>query len=164
MKKPLKPVVLIPSTLALALAGFSFSSPSLAQDAPETLEECAAFPDEVERLACYDEVATTTVPDTVEAMKKAKEEQAKQEFGLFTPGLGQQLDRLEVNFVSIHRNPLGKLEMMTNDGQLWVQVDTKRVIYPSQISGRIKKGSIGSYFFTPDTGDRPMKIKRVRKF
>jgi len=153
--------LIAPSVLAISL-GFIWVSavPATAQNAPSTFEECAGVPDDVERLACYDEVATSKVPDTINAMRQAKIEQQKREFGLFTPGPGQVLDELPVNIVSWRMNKLRKIELTTEDGAIWVQADTKTVYYPKTISGKIKKGMMGAYFFSPDTDDRAIKVER----
>src|SRR5210317_1181769 len=100
------------------------------QDAPNTFEECAVVPDDVERLACYDEVAFSKVPDTITAMREAKAEQQQREFGLFTPGPGQVLDELAVTIVSHRVNKLRKIELTTEDGAVWVQTDSKKIYYP----------------------------------
>lgn len=149
-------------SIVLGPGSFTYTTPALAQNAPATFEECAGVPDEVERLACYDEVASAKVPDTVAAMKRAQEQLQVDQFGLTTPGPGQKLDKMNISFVSVKRNALGKIVLTTEDGHVWVQADTKRVFYPKQISGRIRKGAIGSYFFTPDNKDRPIKVKRVK--
>ena len=47
--------------------------------APDSFEDCAGVPDDIERLACYDEVATEKAPDTIKAMREAKAEQQKRE-------------------------------------------------------------------------------------
>ncbi len=143
------------SVLAAPPAGY-------AQNAPASFEECAAVPDDVERLACYDEVATARVPDTVKAMRQAKEEQQVREFGLFSPGPGQILDELSVTVVSHKLNILKKIELTMEDGAVWVQTDTKKIFYPKTLTGVIKKGMMGSYIFSPDTDDRPMKVERKK--
>ena len=162
MTKTIKHAFLATGAIALGLGSFSYLLPALAQSAPTTFEECAGVPDEVERLACYDEVASAKVPDTVAAMKRAQEQQQVDQFGLTTPGPGQALDDLNISFVSVRKNALGKVVLTTEDGQVWQQADTKKVFYPKQISGRIRKGMMGAYFFTPDNKDRPIKVKRVK--
>lgn len=151
--------LILASSLGLGL--FTFGGAG-AQDAPDTFEECAGVPDDVERLACYDEVATATVPDTINAMRQAKVEQQKREFGLFTPGPGQILDELPVNIVKWRKNKLRKIELTTEDGAVWVQTDSKTVYYPTTLSGVIKKGLMGAYFFSPDTKDRAIKVERKK--
>lgn len=157
------PTRLILLTTAATLA-FSGLVPTLAaaQDAPATFEECAGVPDDVERLACYDEVANARVPDTIRAMKEAKAEQQKREFGLFTPGPGQVLDELTVTVVKAERNKLRKMVLTMDDGAVWEQADTKNVFYPKTLTGKIEKGMMGAYFFTPDSGEVPIKVKRVK--
>ncbi len=151
------------STICALSIGFAAgSSESFAQNAPSTYEECAVVPDDVERLACYDEVAFAKVPDTITAMREAKAEQQQREFGLFSPGPGQILDELAVTIVSHRLNKLRKVELTTEDGAVWVQADTKKVYYPKNMTGVIKKGMMGSYIFSPDTGDRPIKVSRKK--
>ncbi len=162
-----KPFPRIIRTTAYGLAfGLLTVVPAKAQDAPpeapQSFEECAGVPDDVERLACYDEVATAVVPDTVKAMREAKIEQQQREFGLIKPGPGEILDELPVKIVSWRRTPLRKVELTTEQGAVWVQTDTKTVYYPSTLTGVIKKGLMGSYFFSPDDGGRPIKVERKK--
>lgn len=153
------PVRLLLSLAALLALGIGSSA---AQDAPTTFEECAAVPNDVERLACYDEVAEARVPDTVAAMRAAREEEKKRKFGLFEEPIGRQLDELQVTFVKISKTIERKLRLETEDGQVWEQTDNKTAYYPSTISGTIKKGMMGSYIFSPDGNQRPIKVERVK--
>ena len=95
-------------------------------------------------------------------MKAAKAEQQVKMFGLVTPGPGQVLDELNVTFVSIRKNGIGKLVLTTADGDVWKQTDTKVVFYPSTVSGRIRKGMMGAYYFRPDSKQPPIKVERVK--
>jgi hypothetical protein len=147
-------------TLAVAL-------PAMAQDeglpakAPTTFQECAAVPHDEERLACYDEIANSQFPDTMKKMREAREAKKKKDFGLFLPGSGQELDELEVTFVSVRKNPYGKVVLTTADGQVWVQTDSKSLTYKQPISGKIKKALMGSYLFSPAGKERAIKIERI---
>ncbi len=162
MKSSAKNTVLTSTAIALFLGSFAFVGPGYSQGTPSSFEECAAVPDDVERLACYDEVATAKVPDTVAAMQQAKKEQQVKMFGLITPGPGQVLDELDITFVSIRKNGIGKLVLTTEDGQVWKQTGTEKVFYPSPVSGRIRKGMMGAYYFRPGTKEPPIKIERVK--
>lgn len=162
MKRSAKNTVLMSTAAALFMGGFALAQPGYAQGTPSSFEECAAVPDDIERLACYDEVATAKVPDTIAAMQKAKKEQQVKMFGLFTPGPGQVLDELDITFVSIRKSGIGKLVLTTEDGQVWKQTGTKKVFYPSPVSGQIRKGMMGAYYFRPDTKEPPIKIKRIK--
>lgn len=149
--------------VAVSLAA-PFASPAtvLAQGAPSTFEECAAVPDDVERLACYDEVATAKVPDTVTRMREAKAQQQKEDFGLVRPSSGTVMDELAVNVVRIERTLHGKARLFMEDGSVWEQTDTKKVYYPKTLTGLIKKGMMGSFIFSPDTKDKAIKVTRVQ--
>lgn len=157
------PIIFVFSaTFAMALGAVGGATQAFAQGAPETFEECAVVPDDVERLACYDEVAFAKTPDTITAMRQAKAEQQQRDFGLFTPGPGQILDELAVVIVKHRLNKLRKIELTTEDGAVWVQTDTKKVYYPKNLTGVIKKAMMGSYIFSPDTGDRAIKVARKK--
>lgn len=130
--------------------------------APTTFEECAKVQRDEERLACYDEIANSQFPDTVKKMREAREIKKKKDFGLFLPGPGQELDKVEITFVGIRKNPYGKTVLTTEDGQVWVQTDNKSVTYKSPISGVIKEGLMGSYLFSPHGKERAIKVERIR--
>ena len=147
--------------LAVSLV-VAMPSAAFAQGPPSTFEECAAVPDDVERLACYDEVATAVVPDTIKSMREAKAKQVKEEFGLFKPEPGQVLDRLPVTVVRVERTLHGKVRLIMEDGAVWVQTDSKGVYYPKTFTGVIKKAMMGSYIFSPDTKDKAIKVERIK--
>lgn len=157
-----KKIFLFSVPFGLIFGAATVPSEAFAQNAPGSFEECAVVPDDVERLACYDEVAFAKVPDTITAMREAKAEQQQREFGLFSPGPGQILDELAVTIVSHRLNKLRKIELTTEDGAVWVQTDTKIIYYPKTMTGVIKKAMMGSYIFSPDTKDRPMKVRRKK--
>ena len=148
------------AALAVVSASFVYPSGTFAQGAPSTFEECAGVLDDVERLACYDEVANAVVPDTVKSMREAKARQQVEEFGLIRPSPGEVLDELAVTVVAIERTLHGKARLIMESGAVWVQTDTKTVYYPKNLTGVIKKGMMGSYIFSPDTKDRAIKVKR----
>lgn len=133
-----------------------------AAQAPATFEECAKVQRDEERLACYDEIANSQFPDTIKKMREARELKKKKDFGLFLPGPGQELDKVEITFVGIRKNPYGKTVLTTEDGQVWVQTDSKSVTYKPPLSGIIKEGALGSYLFSPHGKERAIKVERIR--
>ncbi|HXV73813.1 MAG TPA: hypothetical protein VD713_03695 [Sphingomonadales bacterium] len=153
--------------LGLALPA-ALALPAVAQEegfpakAPTTFEECATVPRDEERLACYDEIANSQFPDTMQKMREARERKKKKDFGLFLPGPGQELDELEITFVNVRKNPYGKVVLTTEDGQIWVQTDNKSLTYKQPIKGIIKKGLMGSYIFSPEGKERAIKVERIR--
>lgn len=155
-------IFLFSASFALIFGAAAVPPEAFAQNPPISFEECAVVPDDVERLACYDEVAFAKVPDTITAMREAKAEQQQREFGLFSPGPGQILDELAVTIVSHRLNKLRKIELTTEDGAVWVQTDSKTIYYPKTLTGVIKKAMMGSYIFSPDTKDRAMKVRRKK--
>ena len=152
--------------LGAALAA-SLAVPAVAADedlpakAPTTFEECALVPRDDERLACYDEIANNKFPDTMKKMREARETKKKKDFGLFLPGPGQELDELAVTFVSVRKNPYGKVVLATEDGQIWVQTDDKSLTYKQPFKGIIKKGLMGSYVFSTEGNNRAIKVERI---
>lgn len=147
---------------ALALPAFAADDEDFPATAPTTFQECAVVPDDTLRLACYDEIANAQFPDTMKKMREARETKKKRDFGLFLTGPGQELDELEVTFINVRKNPYGKVVLTTEDGQIWVQTDSKSLTYKQPIKGTLKKALMGSYIFSPEGNNRAIKVERIR--
>lgn len=148
---------------ALFLIPVLASGPALSQEDPYL--KCVDVKKSKKRLACYDDVVKAQHPDLFEKIAKAKKEEQQEEFGqpVATEKGEKELDELEIVIVELGKNPYGKWLLITAGGQIWKQVDDVRIrLRGNNIKGRIKKGLMGSFFFTQEGKKYGFKVKRIR--
>lgn len=148
---------------ALFLIPVLASGPALSQEDPYL--KCVDVKKSKKRLACYDDVVKAQHPDLFEKIAKAKKEEQQEGFGqpVATEKGEKELDELEIVIVELGKNPYGKWLLITDGGQIWKQVDDVRIrLRGKNLKGRIKKGLMGSFFFTPEGKKYGFKVKRIR--
>lgn len=98
-------------------------------------------------------VPSTKVNDAVQA--------GRQRFGVrdIRP---EEPDFIDIVIISIGKTKLGKLIYHTQDGQVWLQSDTRRppAYRKTPFAARINKGSMGSFFIKPDRGGYSVRVQR----
>jgi hypothetical protein len=153
-------------------------------DSPPTTEEiyfCVDIIDDKERLNCYDlEVgklrAAETAGDITTISKSEVENLQKDSFGFSLPTLAkgvlpkfgsnqnQEILSVEERVTSIRKLPLGKLLIRLENGQVWEQTDSRRIIYSSKRGverAEIKRAALGSFKMKLD-GGIAFRAKRVQ--
>ena len=158
-------------TVPLALIACAAALPAAAKDkAPprpvqiEELYACRDIADSAARLACFDrEVGELSAADTAREARRGL-------FGFSFPKLGgifggdeDEVKEIETVLRSASVDRSGKYTLVMEDGAVWVQIDTTRLVRdpkPGQ-KVKIKAASMGSYFASID-GGRTIRMKRDR--
>jgi hypothetical protein len=150
------------------------------------LRGCAAIDDDNQRLACYDQVliphkaaeqpapaqpADESVPEepAVEAPRAATAEgvaagqpASDDAFGLKEKQTREAESR-SVTIQSIRKSLAGKFIYTTDDGQVWVQVDSRNIRYAEPpFAAEIRTASMGSFLLKPVSGGVSVKVRRER--
>jgi hypothetical protein len=154
----------------------------------EEVAECAKIADATERLACYD-AAAPKVKAVLE--RDLTEDEKISIFGLtlWDDGPGgsaeatkpedfgrndlpptaqeqaEELTEITAKIVEAARNANGKVIFILDNGQVWKQIDSSKVLLPSDDDDhtvRIFKGLIGSYRITVVDSGRTHSVKRIR--
>ena len=119
------------------------------------------------RLVCYDTVLKEQHPEMFQKIEEARKADQREEFGSPRSPAGskdaEDLKQVNVVIVEFGKNPYGRWLLVTEDGQIWKQVDDFRLnLKGRKIKGRIKKGLIGAFFFLPEGKKYGIKVKRIR--
>ena len=119
------------------------------------------------RLQCYDTVLKELHPEMFQKIEEARKAEQREAFGSpRSPARSKdakELQQVDVVIVEFAKNPYGRWLLVTEDGQVWKQVDDFRLkLKGKQIKGRIKRGLAGAYFFLPEGKKYGIKIKRIR--
>lgn len=169
-------------TVPLALIACAAALPAAAKDkAPprpvqiEELYACRDIADPAARLACFDrEVGELSAADTAREITFTDRATAREArrglFGFSFPKLGgifggdeDEVKEIETVLRSASVDRSGKYTLVMEDGAVWVQIDTTRLVRdpkPGQ-KVKIKAASMGSYFASID-GGRTIRMKRDR--
>ncbi|NBC19627.1 MAG: hypothetical protein GVY06_01045 [Alphaproteobacteria bacterium] len=152
-----------------------WTGPALAEsDPPVSTGEvyaCADIDADRERLACYDEAVgrleQAEKSGEIRAVSRREvEEDRRRNFGLSLPGFsmlgfGQEdddrVDTVNAGVTNISEGPFGKLTIRLDNGQVWEQIDSRRVHVSSRTENiaEIKRAALGSF---------KMKIGNSRSF
>ncbi len=148
---------------------------------------CPAIQADIARLACYDK-AMGRVPSEMTA---APESAAKQDTTVEDSGIEQEtvsdidpeelfgisadetekvveeaigiesIDAIEARVVEVHQNPAGKLIVVLENQQRWIQLDSKRLNLAPGEAVRIRRGVMDSFLMDKSTGSRSIRVKRT---
>lgn len=169
-------------TVPLALIACAAALPAAAKDKtpprPVQIQElyvCRDIADSAARLACFDrEVGELSAADTAREITFTDRATAREArrglFGFSFPKLGgifggdeDEVKEIETVLRSASVDRSGKYTLVMEDGAVWVQIDTTRLVRdpkPGQ-KVKIKAASMGSYFASID-GGRTIRMKRDR--
>lgn len=184
-KIPTIHLLLLTTVLCTASSGLSAQ-----QDNIETrLRACAAVENDGQRLSCYDQILvpdklTERTEPPVKADSGDKSEavllpQSQAEVAETTEvaeakpvadeefGLKQKQPRDSVNITAtvngIRKNLAGHFVYTTTDGQVWVQIDSRKPRYDEvPFVAEIRTASLGSFFLKPKTYGFSVRVRREK--
>lgn len=76
-------------------------------------------------------------------------------------GIGR-LEELNQRITAMRRNPDGKLVLTLENGQVWVQLDSRRVRLAAGDEVRIRRAAMGSYLLAGADMTQGMRVRRIR--
>ena len=149
----------------------------------EDLRVCRSIEDPLERVACYDAAVDAAAADTTAPIIATTEtsirettvvpdEPAQPEVDpviLFGRNESSIKDALEVEDISeivfpvanVRKTPVGRLVIVLENGQIWVQADGERLNLKPGNEVRIRTGLGGSYYLNKTSGSRSIKVRRA---
>ena len=144
-----------------------------AQEQSNPFALCAAIQDDQQRLSCFDQAARTgnsslpeidtAIPDV---LVSPTNESRIAEFG--RPPVRQAPtqtndDEIHVTIVSWKKYSYNKWVFTTSDGQVWRQMDDRRIhLRGSQVGATIRKVMMGGFRLKLDGQSWGTRVKRVR--
>lgn len=174
--------ILVPA----GLATLSAASIAGGSELPAELVNCRALTSPEARLDCYDQFIDTqkaapaeavetatptqasTAPRAAAAMPEA--ERAAIQLDLFGKNKGEirdilaatgieELDQIEATIARIDKNASGKIVITLDNGQVWLQTDSRRVRLSKEEKITIHRAGFGSYMLR--TEEKVMRVKRI---
>jgi len=163
--------------LALVLAGIATQAP--AQTSDEKIVACGKVNDRQQRLVCFDNLARAIESSSGSAGQvqgqvplvssgnpvapvDSSNRPSSQSFGLehkeFNEGLA---DDLRAFVTDVEKNSLGKLLLVLDNGQTWLQKDAKTLIIHKGDSVLIERGFMNAFYLS--AGDKKrIAVARVK--
>lgn len=113
----------------------AFASPALADN--EALMDCRQIKDSEKRLACFDDYVDSRFL-TVE-----------------------QIEEESIVVTAISKTPSDKLTISLENGQVWRQLDSKRLPLNVGDAVIVRSGSLGSFKLAKEGSSRSIRVKRL---
>ncbi|MFV8781718.1 hypothetical protein ACNKU7_04785 [Microbulbifer sp. SA54] len=133
------------------LALTALSVPSIqAQTLESELQTCVQYSDDSKRLACYDDVAGNLKQYSINRFgqeQKAVIEDAP--------------ESIRATISEAQKGAYGKYTFALDNGQIWRQVDSNRVIWKGGEQIELDRGMLGAFYMRKTSGGRSVKVKRV---
>ena len=138
------------------------------------LASCRTITEDAARLACYDKLPDQPTPGLATVVPVAPSAAAASPspetlFGRDTvesedmvrraAGISR-LDEVTSRVSGVEKNPLGKLVLSLDNGQVWVQLDSSTFRVESGDVVRIRRAALGSYLLTGTGGKRTIRVRR----
>jgi hypothetical protein len=160
---PDKPVVVVRPrafrALLLSTLLFSTAAGAAVQDLTRQLATCAAVPDAMQRLACYDSLVRAQSPAPPAPQLGAEE--------LPRAAAAPEENSVTATVAQLSLTPLGRFVLTLDNGQIWRQLDADTTGFvPSgsteSASVTISRGSLGSYNLQFVGHNALYKVRRVK--
>ena len=151
------------------------SMPALAEDvSTDDVYACAGIGTDAERLACYDaavgRLKAAEDAGEVTTITRSEVEKVKREsFGFSIPSLPSfafnksggeaEVEEVTVPIRSVRAGPYGKVTITLENGQVWSQIDDKKVRAKKPQEAQIYQAMLGSYKMKID-GGRAFRVRR----
>lgn len=158
----------------LLFAGLVFAKPTTSQLSSQ-LNECQKIEENLARLNCYDQLASTTATpkpseDATNAAVKSVEK--PQQNAISSPesafGIEQKLiaeqapEQLKAKVVKVVKNPYGQLKFTLDNGQVWKQSSSHRLRLKVDETIIINRGIMGAFRLQKENSNRNFDVKRVK--
>lgn len=133
------------------LAGLLFAAPLFAQTLQEEIETCAQFSNDTKRLQCFDKLAG--------GLKQHAEKQFGQEMQAATEDAPESIT---ATIAEVREAAYGKYIFVLDNGQVWRQTGTSRVIWKGGEQVELERGFLGAFYMRKTSGGRSVKVSRVQ--
>lgn len=170
----IKPYLLLLTTASILLSTFANAS------VETQLSQCAAVPDKLDRLVCYDNLsaslATKSVssisvePTTVAVATSAAvvtstvdtQTSTIEEFGNLKKKEEQQVDTINLTVNKVTKDPYGALKIQFDNGQVWKQADSRSFKLKPEQKVYIEKAALGSFILGTKDRNTTIRVKRLK--
>ena len=139
--------------------------------ADDSLLQCRQIEDTEERVSCYDNIVDSrSSAASSEGHDKDAVPSAQSLFGtndtearqiVETTLAIEQIDEIEATVAEARESAGEKLIVTLDNGQVWRQLDNKRLHLESGDAVIVRKASFGSFLLEKQTGSRSIRVKRI---
>jgi hypothetical protein len=165
--------------LTLAAATLILLSNHAYASTESQLASCSVVTDKLERLICYDTLASSAT-DTTQAMpaKAAmiatpalasketfglkKTVVVKEDFGLIKKADVEEISKLYFTVASIDKDAYDALRITLDNGQVWKQKGSQRFKLKKDQKVFIERGALGSFLLGSDDRNSTIRVKRLK--
>ena len=162
-----------PHFLLLATASLLVSATANAS-LENQISQCAAIQDKLERLVCFDNLASsigpqkTSKPQTskltvpaASATVTATKIDPSEDFGRVYK-TEETIEKVQLQVKSVTKDPRGILKISFTNGQVWKQTDTTRFKLKDDQIVYIEKAALGSFILGTDGRNSTIRVKRLK--
>jgi hypothetical protein len=167
----------------LSLLLLFLAQPVLA--AEEALTMCRHIEEIAERVVCYDGFVDSHFPtvssdvgsgasvDTITPLEVSESSTAPDAQSLFGTSDAEakriveitleieQIDQIAAMVTDVRKSASKTLTVTLDNGQVWRQLDSKRLLIKSGEAVVVRKASLGSYLMEKPSGGRSIRVKRL---
>ncbi len=123
-------------------------------------QACRRVASDAERLACYDRLAATAAaPASPEELfgldARASEQRLQAALGVVPPA------ELTATVITVARTAEGRLDLLLENGQRWVQVDSGALKIAAGDAVRIRPAALGSFLLQRGGTGRGIRVRRL---
>ncbi|WP_226664812.1 hypothetical protein [Microbulbifer aggregans] len=134
----------------LSIAALGATSAS-AETLKSKLQTCTQYSDDTKRLSCYDELADN--------LKQHAISQFGQEQKTVIEGAPESI---VATISSVQKGAYGKYTFVLNNGQIWRQTGSTKVIWKGGEQIELDRGVLGAFYMRKVSGGRSVKVKRIQ--
>lgn len=142
----------------LVAAGLAVLCGAIARaDSEDEIARCARITSLAERVTCLEDALRRT-----DGPSDGAPPLAVAEFGLDeSREHSESPESIRVTVIDIEESAYGKLRYVTEDGQIWQQIDQRAPRYDDlPFPAEIRTAAAGSYFLQPVTGGIAVRVQR----
>ena len=120
-------------------------------NATEAIENCQNIKDPEHRLACYDRAVS----------KKQKRESSVKQAQPLSQSQHPPIQSLSANILSAKKRKRGEWELLLDNGQRWLQIDTDYIQLKAGQVVTIQAGAYAGYYLKVEGANRQVSVKRI---
>ncbi len=141
------------------------TSPPSESEGRESYLEADVLPTSEKQSVTSSPPEADAPPSTVEATPVLTDDASltNENFGLKEQRPPTEVNTIQVTVTSVRKNLSNKFIFETEDGQVWLQTDQRKVRYGNTpFKAEIRPASMGSFFLKPDSGGVSVRVRREK--
>ena len=141
------------------------TSPPSESEGRESYLEADVLPASEKQSVTSSPPETDAPPSTVEVTPVLTDDASltNENFGLKEQRPPKEVNTIQVTVTYVRKNLSNKFIFETEDGQVWLQTDQRKVRYGDMpFKAEIRPASMGSFYLKPDSGGVSVRVRREK--